>query len=285
LEASTVVVTDDQGAPRTKNQSLRFATSRRYCQPSIEPSLITLNAPKANILDAHMIERIGAALDEYAELATLKLIAFEGAGKHFCFGASVAEHRAENAADMLTSFHGLFRRLASLAVPTAAIVRGQCLGGGLELASFCSWIFASESAHFGQPEIKLAVFPPMASILLPWRLGGGAGIDLCVSGRSIDAAEALRLGLLRDVSEDPSAAFESFFAKELAGLSATSLRIAERAARLPLARALREDLPQLEKLYLEELMHTHDANEGIAAFLEKRAPKYEASTPPTKSTC
>ncbi len=237
---------------------------------------LTLNAPKGNILDSKMLAGIGKALDEHESLNTLKAIAFEGSGKHFCFGASVEEHQAAQAADMLSSFHGLFRRLNTLSIPTFAIVRGQCLGGGLELASFCSWIFASSNAYFGQPEIKLAVFPPMASILLPWRLGAGRAIDLCVSGRSIDAAEALRIGLVHDVSDDPSAAFTTFFGENFNAMSASSLRFAERATRLPLTKRLDNELPELEKLYLEQLMQTHDANEGITAFLSKRPPVYEA---------
>jgi len=236
---------------------------------------ITLDAPKANVLDAEMIRAIDATVKEHASAPDLKAIAFEGAGEHFSFGASVEEHQADQAAGMLTTFHGMFRTLAQAAVPTFAIVRGQCLGGGLELASYCSWIFASKEAKLGQPEIKLAVIAPMASLLLPWRIGGAAAIHLCVSGRSIDAAEAHRIGLVHDVSEDPAAACEKFFHKNLAGLSASSVRYAERGVRIPLARRFETDLPALERLYLDELMKTHDANEGIASFLEKRRPSFK----------
>ncbi len=124
---------------------------------------LTLDAPKANILDAAMLGGIVEALEANVDAGT-KLIVFEGAGRHFSFGASVEEHTAENARGMLEQFHGLFRRLAELAVPTVAVIRGQCLGGGLELASWCTWIVASPEAKLGQPEIKLAVFPPMASV-------------------------------------------------------------------------------------------------------------------------
>jgi cyclohexa-1,5-dienecarbonyl-CoA hydratase len=235
---------------------------------------ITLNAPKANVLDAAMLGGIAAAVEANATQRGLKAIVFEGAGKHFSFGASVEEHQAAQVADMLKQFHALFRQLIDVAIPTVALVRGQCLGGGLELASFCSWIFANERAHFGQPEIKLAVFPPMASVLLPWRVGGAGALDLCVSGRSIDAAEAHRIGLVHDVSEDPAARFETFFSEQLAPLSASSLRYAERAARLSLKNTLARDLPQLESMYLDGLMKTPDANEGITAFIEKRKPNY-----------
>lgn len=235
---------------------------------------LTIENGKGNVLDAATIAALRGALREHAQ-GGVHAIAFEGAGAHFSFGASVAEHRREEAPAMLEAFHWLFRDLAELAIPTAAIVRGQCLGGGLELAAWCTWIFASHDAKLGQPEIKLAVFPPMASLVLPFRIGGGAAMDLCVSGRSIDAEVARRIGLVHAVVADPTAAFEAFFAEHLAGTSASSLRYAERAVRAPLIEALRTELPALERLYLAELMETHDANEGIAAFLERRPPRFE----------
>jgi len=231
---------------------------------------IVLNAPKGNILDAAMIGAISNALDAEAS-ADVKLVVFEGAGKHFSFGASVEEHQRDRAAAMLETFHGLFRKLQRLAVPTCALVRGQCLGGGLELASYCTFLVATPDARLGQPEIKLAVFAPMASILLPWRVGGGAALDLCISGRSIGAEEAKRIGLVTEVTEDPEAWLGALFAEALRPTSASSLRFAERAARIDLARRLERDLPALERLYLDELMATHDANEGIAAFIERRS--------------
>ncbi len=233
---------------------------------------IVLAAPKANVLDAAMIGAIRRALAEDVDRHT-RLLVFEGAGKHFSFGASVAEHTKEEAPAMLEAFHGLFRQLDDLSVPTCAVVRGRCLGGGLELASWCSWVVATPDAVLGQPEIALAVFPPMASLLLPWRASGATALDLCVSGRSVTADEALRLGVVDAVSEDPDAWWRER-AKPLLATSATSLRFAERAARSTLRRQLNEELPGLEDHYLRELMATHDANEGIAAFLERRKPDY-----------
>ena len=228
-----------------------------------------LAAPKANIIDSRMIAGIGAALDAHAGPA-VKVIVFEGRGPNFSFGASVQEHRREAAPAMLQAFHGLFRRLGRLAIPTAVIVRGQCLGGGLELASWCTWIVAAPDARFGQPEIRLAVIPPMASLLLPWRCGGNAAMDLCVSGRSVSAADALRMNLVTAVADDPSVWWTGFFREHLAASSASSLRFAERAVRMELCAAMDSGLEARERLYIDELMATHDANEGIGAFLEKR---------------
>ncbi|MFO0592518.1 MAG: enoyl-CoA hydratase-related protein [Polyangiaceae bacterium] len=239
---------------------------------------IQLNAPKGNVLDTQMIEAVTASLTRH-DSASLKAVIFEGAGSHFSFGASVPEHQKSQVRKMLPTFHDLFRLLLKMGVPTFAAVRGQCLGGGLELAGYCSWIMASPTAMFGQPEIKLAVFPPMASLLLPWRLGGARGMDLCVSGRSVNAEEAHRMGLVHSISEDPVAAAIQFAREHLLGSSGSSLRFADRAARLGLARQFIEALPALEELYLDELMETHDANEGITAFLERRKPVYAASKP------
>ncbi len=235
---------------------------------------ILLSQPKANILDRKMIEAIGRALETEVSSHT-KLIVFEGAGKHFSFGASVEEHRKDEAAAMLETFHGLFRKLAKLAIPTCAVVRGQCLGGGLELASWCSFVIASPEAQLGQPEIRLAVFPPMASIVLPWRTGGQTALDLCVSGRSIGAEEAKRLGLVNEVTPDPEAWWRQRFEQQFAPTSASALRFAERAARMDLVARLERDLPALERMYMDELMNTHDANEGIAAFIERRTPDFK----------
>ena len=236
---------------------------------------ITLNSPKGNVLAGAMIAAIDAALDAHVGPGT-KLVVFEGAGKHFSFGASVEEHQRERARGMLESFHALFRKLGKLAIPTCAIVRGQCLGGGLELASFCSFVIATPDAKLGQPEVRLAVFPPMGSIVLPWRLGGAHALDLCVSGRTVTATDAKRMGLVNEVAEDPEAWLSALWAEAFAGASASSLRFAERAARRDLLVRLERDLPELERMYLDELMNTHDANEGIAAFLERRAPTWEA---------
>lgn len=235
---------------------------------------LLLDAPKGNLLDARMIAGLGEALARHGASPMLRALVFEGRGAHFSFGASVAEHTKAEAPAMLTALHGLFRSLAALAIPTVAVVRGACLGGGLELAGWCSWVFASPEATFGQPEIKLGVFPPMASLILPWRLGGGRALDLCVSGRTIDASEARSIGLVHTVAADPGEAARAFVAEHLLPRSGSSLRMAERAARAGIEALLRDRLPTLERLYLQELMATPDANEGIAAFLERREPRW-----------
>ncbi len=248
----------------------------RYCDGAVVK--IVLNAPKANILEAAMLGEISDVLDGLSTDKSVKLIAFEGAGKHFSFGASVPEHTKDKAAMMLKGFHKVFYQLVGLAIPTMAVVRGQCLGGGMELALFCNFIVADAGAMFGQPEIILGVFPPPASVMLARKVGQAYADDLALTGRSIDAAEAFRIGLANLVTEAGQDAWETGLAwaeKHLVPKSASSLKIANKAVRLDFFRRITEDLPRMEALYLKELMESCDANEGINSYIEKRKPVWK----------
>lgn len=239
---------------------------------------LTLNAPKANIVDSEMMIAIQTALADLNSDARVKLIQFTGSGDHFSFGASVKEHTRENAADMLRQFHGLFYTLIDLAIPTAALVSGQCLGGGLELALMCNFLFVDRSAKLGQPEIQLAVFAPPASLILPMKIGQTRADDLLLTGRSIDADEAARIGLATELFETKEAMMEgvdAWLKKQILPKSASSLRFAVKAVRHSFNDTLKERLSRLEEMYLNELMATHDANEGIASFLERRQPSWK----------
>lgn len=233
---------------------------------------IVLDAPKANILDATMLEGLAHALVEAAKEPRLKALLFVGEGAHFSFGASVEEHRKAQVGTMLRAFHGVFRALARTSLATLAVVRGNCLGGGLELASFCTRVFAAPDAKLGQPEIKLGVMAPVASLVLPSRCGQAVAEDLCLSGRVIDAEQALAIGLVDEVAADPQARAVEWFQTHLAPHSAASLRRAVAAVRHGFLQRFLPQLDALERLYLEDLMATQDANEGIEAFLGKRKP-------------
>ena len=236
---------------------------------------LTLNRPKANICDAQMIEALQAALDAHADHAALRAVLLDAEGPHFSFGASVEEHLAERCAGMLASLHALILTLAGCRVPVLVAVRGQCLGGGLEIALAGGPIFAAPNAQFGQPEIKLGVFAPAASCLLPWRVSAVAAEDLLCSGRSIDATQALAIGLVQMLADDPVAAALAYFDEHLAPRSAAALAHAMQAVRAPRLAAMRDELARVERLYLQSLMKTRDANEGLAAFLAKRSPTWE----------
>ena len=236
---------------------------------------LRLARPKANILDAAMIAALDAALTGEVDRPGLRGVLIDAEGPHFSFGASVEEHLPDACAAMLRDFHALLLRLLAAPVPVLVAVRGQCLGGGLELALTGTRIFAAPDAMFGQPEIRLAVFAPAASCLLAERIGQPAAEDLLLSGRSIGAEEALGAGLIQAVVADPEAAATEWFAAHLADKSAAALRCAMAAARGDLIARTRTRLAELETLYLDQLMRTHDALEGLQAFLAKRPPRWE----------
>ncbi|MBI3819779.1 MAG: enoyl-CoA hydratase/isomerase family protein [Planctomycetes bacterium] len=231
---------------------------------------ITLARPKANILDTPMVVAIREAIARQAENPALRAILFTHDGPNFSYGASVDEHREEKVRGMFTIFHGLFRDLVALRVPLISAVRGHCLGGGLELATFCNRCIATPDATLGSPEILLGVFAPMASITIPLRVGQGAADDLLLTGRSVRGDEALAIGLVDALDHDPAAAARSWYQKHLRPLSASSLRFALAASRHRLHEDIETRLARLEQTYLDELMSTADASEGIAAFLNKR---------------
>jgi cyclohexa-1,5-dienecarbonyl-CoA hydratase len=236
---------------------------------------LTLARPKANIVDAAMIAALRAALSEHLSQAKLRAVLVSADGPHFSFGASVEEHLPGACAQMLQSLHALVLQLVESPVPVLVAVRGQCLGGGLEVAAAGHLIFAAPGAMLGQPEIKLAVFAPAASCLLPERIGQAQAEDLLFSGRSIDAEEALRIGLVSVVAEDPDQAALDYFDQHLAPVSASTLRFAVQAARGELMQRIRAKLATVEKMYLEELMATHDAVEGLTAFVAKRPAQWQ----------
>lgn len=242
---------------------------------------ITLNAPKANILDRAMMLDIGAALEKLAAQENLKAIVLAGAGAHFSFGASVEEHLPDRIGNTLTQLRNLLLKMAVAPAPTIAAIRGQCLGGGFELALACDLIIAEESAQFGLPEIKLGVFPPAGAALLPVRVGSGRAAEMVLTGVSWTAAQAAAAGLVNKVCSNGELELNLgvWLESDILPRSAPALRFAAQAARWPLARALEMDLPALEHVYLDELMQQPDAVEGVLAFLEKRQPRWSADRP------
>jgi len=241
---------------------------------------ITLDDGKGNVLDGVMIGELNELLNSFKDKTELKLITFEGAGKHFCYGASVEEHTKEQAPKMLKEFHQLFYTITDLAIPTLAKISGQCLGGGLELALVCNFLFADKSANLGQPEILLGVFPPPASVILPLKIGNAKAENLIITGKAIAADEGKAIGLINEVFEDKGTmekSIDEWIKKNILSKSASSLRYVVRASRTTFNHLLRKMLPAVEEMYLKELMETYDANEGIDSFLEKRKPVWKNS--------
>ena len=236
---------------------------------------LRLSRPKANIVDAEMIAALNAALADAHEDSALRAVLIDHEGPHFSFGASVPEHMPDQCAAMLASLHKLVIAMIEFPLPILVAVRGQCLGGGLEVALAGHMMFVSPESKLGQPEIILGVFAPAASCLLPERMPRVAAEDLLYSGRSIDGAEAARLGIANAVVDDPENAALAWFDNGPAKHSAASLRFAVKASRLGMAERVKAKIAEVEALYLNGLMATHDAVEGLNAFVEKRAALWE----------
>ncbi|MCP3970431.1 MAG: cyclohexa-1,5-dienecarbonyl-CoA hydratase [Rhodobacteraceae bacterium] len=236
---------------------------------------LRLNRPKANIVDAEMIAALDAALAAHADNPDLKAVLVEAEGPNFSFGASVEEHLPQSCEAMLKALHALVRRMLGFAVPVLVAVRGQCLGGGLEVAMAGHMIFAAPDANLGQPEMMLGVFAPAASCLMPERLGQARAEDLLYSGRSVRGEAALEIGLVDALDADPEAAAIAWVETHLKPKSAASLRMAVRAVRAGFIRRVSARLDEVEALYLDDLMSTHDAVEGLTSFLAKRPAIWE----------
>lgn len=238
---------------------------------------LTLSQPPANVLSMAMVRELGDALEEHRGHTSLRLVVIRGSGANFSYGASVEEHRRDEAPAMLATFHDFLRCLAAYPVPTAALVDGRCLGGGFELALACHFLFATARASFACPEIKLGVYPPLLASWGPHRLGGLVAERLLLTGGPLDAAEAERLGLLAalfDGEDDAEDALLAWYRRTLQPLSAFALRQATRATRESsgLLAVLDQGLAEAERRYVEEVIASHDGNEGIEAFLTKRKP-------------
>ncbi len=241
---------------------------------------LTLNQPKANILSMAMMADLSEALDLHRDDKELRLVIIRGAGRAFSFGASVAEHRRDQAATMLASFHAFSRKVAAYPVPVMAAVDGPCLGGAFELALLCHVVIATERAVFACPEVKLGVFPPVLAAIGHLRLGGATSERLLLTGANMSAAEAYRIGWLAGLIDSETSlddAAQSWYREHVAGLSAYALRQTVKVSRRSsgMLDALGPVLDQAERQYVEEVVTSHDGNEGIESFLERRKPVWQ----------
>lgn len=234
---------------------------------------ITLDHPPVNIIDFEMISEIVSFLDEVRDEPRLCAVAFQGAGRLFSAGVDVASHLPETVDAMIREFHRVFETLDAVGAPTLALVHGACLGGACELVGYLDTVIATESATFGLPEIKLGVFPPVAAALFPQRFGHQRAMQMLLTGNPIDAHAALEAGLVSRVVPAAQApeALESAISP-LRERSASSLRAVKRASIDARRATFRQVVAPSERVYLEQLMATSDAVEGLRAFLEKRDP-------------
>ena len=234
---------------------------------------ITLNRPPVNVLNIAMMEEINEVLKAWQEDKDLKVLLFNAEGKCFSAGVDVGEHMGDMAPKMIKVFHGMFRLMNGFEIPTVASIYSSCLGGGCELAIFCDMVVAAENTKLGQPEVQVGVFPPIAAQLMPRIIGRKAAMELILSGKVIGAQEALQIGLVNKVVPNDKLADETAdFVKPYIGLSAEVLRRTKKAIISGLRDDFEESLKVIEDIYLNELMVSADAQEGLKSFLEKRKP-------------
>lgn len=238
---------------------------------------VVLCHPPVNVLTLEALYALEQALAEAGGDRELTVLCLQGEGKAFCAGVAVADHVAGRFEETLLVFGRIIRRLLTFHRPVVAAIHGATLGGGCELALACDIVVARDDLKLGQPEIALGVFPPAAAALLPRLVGRQLAMDLILTGRSLTAAEALQMGLVRSVSPlEAFAAERDAVLERLARLSGPALEAARRAVNEGCEGSLDGALARTEAVYRWDLMRLPDAHEGIAAFLERRPPAWRA---------
>jgi cyclohexa-1,5-dienecarbonyl-CoA hydratase len=236
---------------------------------------IALRHPPLNVIDVPMMQELTQVLREIEARADISAIVLKGVGKGFSAGVDVAAHTPHKVGEMLEKFHAVVRAMAATRKITIGAVHGTCLGGGAELAMVCDMVYTSESAQWGFPEIKLGCYPPVACAALAALVGQKRAAELILTGRTINGTEAAGIGLAnRSVGEDKLDEVVSECLERLRGMSPAALTIAKKAFYAWDSMHFDKGLARAEKIYIEELMATADAQEGIRAFMEKRQPKW-----------
>lgn len=233
---------------------------------------MVLDRPPLNILSVEMMGEINDCLAGVKMDPDIKAVVISAEGRAFSAGVAIEDHSGERLEPMLSEFHRIFRQLHSLPCATLAAVHGAALGGGAELATFCDVVIAAENAKIGQPEIKVGVFPPIAALHYPSRIGQARALQLLLSGDAVEASEAERIGLVDRVV--PGNRLEGAIeeaARKFTDKSRAVLALARRAV-LGSPEQFETRLAELELLYRQQLTRCEDANEGLRAFVEKRQP-------------
>ena len=253
-------------------------TSERRVTPFFEPPFahLTLTNPPLNVIDIPMMEKLASALAAIELQSEISTIVIRGAGKCFSAGVDVAAHTPDLVAGMLGKFHSVIRALVSSRKITVAVVHGNCLGGGAELAMVCDLVYSANDAHWGFPEIQLGCFPPVAVTALASLVSPKRAAELIFTGKTISGTEAAEIGLVTksaDASELEATVNQCL--DSLHALSPAALALTKKAVYAWDAMHFDKGLARAERIYLDELMKTEDAQEGIRAFLEKRQPLWK----------
>lgn len=241
---------------------------------------IALAHPPVNVIDLQMMDELSSALAEIEAALAISIVVISGTGKGFSTGVDVAAHAPDHVGEMLSKFHTVIRALISTRMITLAVVHGSCLGGAAEVAVVCDIVITTASATWGFPEIKLGCFPPVGAAALGALVGHKRAADLILTGRSLSGAEAAEIGLASlAVADDQLSSAVQQKLMTLSALSSSSLALTKKAIYAWDAAHFDKALARSERIYIDELMHTEDAQEGIRAFLEKRTPKWKGGVP------
>ena len=236
---------------------------------------IVLRHPPLNVIDIAMMEELAQVLGEIDARSDVSIVVLSGEGKAFSVGVDVAAHTPDKIDAMLLKFHRVIRALVASKKVTVAAVHGHCLGGGAEMAMVCDMVYTSASAQWGFPEIKLGCYPPVACTALAALVGQKRAAELILTGRTITGIEAAEIGLAnRAVRDEELGAVVDQTVQELLRLSPAALAVTKKAIYAWDSMHFDKGLARAEKIYLEELMKTADAQEGIQAFMEKREPRW-----------
>jgi len=258
-------------ATSTKNERLSLTI-----QPPV--ARLQLKNPPLNVIDIPMMEELASALAEIETRREILVVILSGAGKSFSAGVDVATHTQDKVTSMLEKFHGVVRALVATKKVIIAGVHGHCLGGGAELAMVCDFVYTSDDAEWGFPEIQLGCFPPVAVTALAALIGQKRAADLILTGRTISGSQAAAIGL--STNAVPASQLDREIEETVGRLSALSpaaLAITKKASYAWDAIHFDKGLARAERIYLDELMKTEDANEGIRAFMEKRKPAWKGN--------
>jgi cyclohexa-1,5-dienecarbonyl-CoA hydratase len=237
---------------------------------------LTLRNPPLNVIDVLMMEEMAQAIAQVESHHETAVLVIAGAGKSFSAGADVAAHTPDKMQDMLGKFHAVIRALLKTRKVTIASVQGHCLGGGAELAMVCDFVYTTESAQWGFPEIKLGFYPPVACTGLAALVGVKRAADLILTGRNISGSDAVQIGLAtRAFLEEQMQHLVETSIQDLLKLSSTALAITKKAFYAWDAMHFDKGLAKAENICFDELMRTEDSVEGVSAFLEKREPQWK----------
>ncbi len=241
-----------------------------------DASWITLHRPPLNFLSRELLDQIVSQLESFGEFPACKALVLDSDLPAFSAGLEMSEINRDSAFLLLEGLHRLALTLCSFSRPTIAVVQGMALGAANELLACCDFVFASEKASFGQPEVKVGGIPSLASLLLPPLVGERRATEMILTGSLIGAAEAERIGLIsRALPEGRVNAAVGELVKALGGLSTSVLEVALHSIRGLRSQRLQSHLRKIESLYLDQLMSLEDSMEGVSAFLEKRPPVWK----------